>query len=73
MFEIGVLEGMFFVVVFVDGGDEVVVEVVLFDCFDFEFVEIFGDYDESFVCDVFDVGEMELYVVDGDFFVLVRE
>ncbi|ADE03079.1 KEOPS complex subunit Cgi121 [Haloferax volcanii] len=72
-FEIGVSEGTLPVVVLVDGGDEAAAEAALFDRLDFEPAETLGDYDESLVRDVFDVGETELHVVDGDLPALVRE
>ncbi|RDZ36596.1 MULTISPECIES: KEOPS complex subunit Cgi121 [unclassified Haloferax] len=72
-FEIGVSEGTLPVVVLVDGGDEAAAEAALFDRLDLEPAETLGDYDESLVRDVFDVGETELHVVDGDLPALVRE
>ncbi|ELZ57619.1 MULTISPECIES: KEOPS complex subunit Cgi121 [unclassified Haloferax] len=72
-FEIGVSEGTLPVVLLVDGGDEAAAEAALFDRLDLEPAETLGDYDESLVRDVFDVGETELRVVDGDLPALVRE
>jgi len=72
-FEIGVSEGTLPVVLLVDGGDEAAAEAALFDRLDLEPAETLGDYDESLVRDVFDVGETELRVVDGDLPSLVRE
>ncbi|ELZ89703.1 KEOPS complex subunit Cgi121 [Haloferax sulfurifontis] len=72
-FEIGVSEGTLPVVILVDGGDEAEAEAALFDRLDLEPAETLGDYDEALVRDVFDVGEAELRVADGDLPALVRE
>ncbi|CQR49182.1 MULTISPECIES: KEOPS complex subunit Cgi121 [Haloferax] len=72
-FEIGVSEGTLPVVILVDGGDEADAEAALFDRLDLEPAETLGDYDEALVRDVFDVGETELRVADGDLPALVRE
>ncbi|GGC50230.1 KEOPS complex subunit Cgi121 [Haloferax sulfurifontis] len=72
-FEIGVSEGALPVVILVDGGDEAEAEAALFDRLDLEPAETLGDYDEALVRDVFDVGEAELRVADGDLPALVRE
>ncbi|RDZ66227.1 KEOPS complex component [Haloferax sp. Atlit-12N] len=72
-FEIGVSEGTLPVVILVDGGDEADAEAALFDRLDLEPAETLGDYDEALVRDVFDVGETELKVADGDLPALVKE
>jgi len=72
-FEIGVSEGTLPVVILVDGGDEADAEAALFDRLDLEPAETLGDYDEALVREVFDVGETELNVADGDLPALVRE
>ncbi|WP_042663602.1 KEOPS complex subunit Cgi121 [Haloferax sp. ATB1] len=72
-FEIGVSEGTLPVVILVDGGDEADAEAALFDRLGLEPAETLGDYDEALVRDVFDVGETELDVADGDLPALVRE
>ncbi|ELZ73718.1 KEOPS complex Cgi121-like subunit [Haloferax prahovense DSM 18310] len=72
-FEIGVSEGTLPVVILVDGGDEEGAEAALFDRLDLEPAETLGDYDEALVREVFDVGETELRVADGDLPALVKE
>ncbi|WP_049967908.1 KEOPS complex subunit Cgi121 [Haloferax prahovense] len=72
-FEIGVSEGRVPVVILVDGGDEEGAEAALFDRLDLEPAETLGDYDEALVREVFDVGETELRVADGDLPALVKE
>ncbi|ELZ81961.1 KEOPS complex component [Haloferax sp. Atlit-6N] len=72
-FEIGVSEGTLPVVILVDGGDEEDAEAALFDRLDLEPAETLGDYDEALVREVFDVGETELRVADGDLPALVKE
>ncbi|AKU06211.1 KEOPS complex subunit Cgi121 [Haloferax gibbonsii] len=72
-FEIGVSEGTLPVVILVDGSDEEDAEAALFDRLDLEPAETLGDYDEALVREVFDVGETELRVADGDLPALVKE
>ncbi|RLM49007.1 KEOPS complex component, partial [Halorubrum sp. Atlit-28R] len=43
------------------------------DRLDLEPAETLGDYDEALVREVFDVGETELRVADGDLPALVKE
>ena len=72
-FEMGVTEGTVPVVVVVDGGDEASAEAALFDRLELERTATLGEYDESLVCDFFDVGDAEIAAADGDLPALVRE
>ncbi|AFK17756.1 KEOPS complex component [Haloferax mediterranei ATCC 33500] len=72
-FEIGVSEGTVPVVILVDGGDEDAAEAALFDRLDLTPADTLGDYDESLVCDFFDIGDDERAAADGDLAALVNE
>ncbi|ELZ95273.1 KEOPS complex Cgi121-like subunit [Haloferax mucosum ATCC BAA-1512] len=72
-FEIGVSDGTHPVVIVIDGGDEPAAEAALFDRLDLTPAETLGNYDESLVCDFFDIGDEERAMADDDLAALVKE